>query len=318
MELTQSSPDWRLRVLDLSSLNLFPVSSATLTASLTASLTRLEEVDLQFARLTGSQVTALLGGLAERRTLARLDISGVDLSRVTAELVAAAVCSLTEVNLTGTNLSQDKVSLVFTSIKETENLRLERLNVSYCGLSSVDPSVLSSVVSKLRSLNLHSVHLTADQVAAVVRAVRLMDDLDLSYNDLSSLPGDLAAQTLCRARHLNISGSGLTTQQINSLFQLISNKDLKTNLTNLDISNNNLSSISPDILSKVAAKLDQVNFNQTCLSSEQVRFLQSNLPTEKVKNIAIQRRGENANDCSLMNSLDVDILLRNYLASFKL
>ena len=323
LELIQSSSDWRVTRLDVSSLNLFPVSPSLLTGA----LCRLEQVDLQFARLTGSQVTAVLAGGSEdggprterrRRTLQRLDVSGVDLSKVPADLVAAAVCSLTEVNITGTNLSQDKLSLVFTSIMERENLRLEKLNVSNCGLSSVDPSVLSTVLSRLKSLNLHSVHLTAEQVAAVVQDIKLMDHLDLSYNDLSSLPADLAAEALCRASHLNISGSSLTCQQTNSILQLISNKDQETNLTNLDICNNNLSSISPDILSKVAAKLDQVNFNQTCLSSEQVTFLHNNLPTEKMKNIAIQGRGENANDCSQLSSLDVDTLLRDYLSSFKL
>ena len=267
-------------------------------------------------------MTAVLAGGSERRrrTLQRLDLSGVDLSKVPADLVATAVCSLTEVNITGTNLSQDKLSLIFTSIMdmERENLRLEKLNVSNCGLSSVGPSVLSRVLSKLKSLNLHNVQLTVDQVAAVVQDIKVMDDLDLSYNDLSSLPADLTASALCRASHLRLSGSGLTSQQTNSIFQLILNKEEKTNLTNLDMSNNNLSSISPDILSKVAAKLDQVNFSQTCLSSEQVTFLQNNLPSEKVKKIAIQGRGENANDCSLLNSLDVDTLLRNYLARFKL
>ena len=305
----------------MSSLNLFPVTPAILTAA----LCRLEQVDLQFARLTGRQLRAVLTGGSEtnprtvrRRTLQRLDLSGVDLSKVPVDLVASAVCSLTEVNITGTNLSEDKLSILFTSIMERENLRLEKLNVSNCGLSSVDPSVLSRVLSKLKSLNLHSVQLSAEQVAAVAQDIKLMDHLDLSYNDLSSLPADLTAEALCRAGHLNISGSCLTTQQTNSIFRLISNKDQKTNLTNLDICNNNLSSISPDILSKVAARLDKVNFSQTCLSSEQVTFLQNNLPTEKLKRIAIQGRGENANDCSLLNTLDVDVLLKNYLATFKL
>ena len=315
MELLQAPPDWRLSRLDLSSVNLFPVSPALLTTA----LCRLEQVNLQFARLTGSQLTALLAGISEGSTLSRLDLTGVDLSKVPGNLVAAAVCNLTEVNITGTNLSQDKLSTIFTSIMEREELRLERLNVSNCSLSSVSASVLSRVLSKLKSVNLHSAQLSPEQVGAVAQDIQLMDHLDLSYNDLSSLPADLTAEAFCRAGSLNISGSGLTSSQTNSIFQLISNKDQNTNLTNLDICNNNLSSISPDILSKVAAKLDQVNFNQTCLSSEQVSFLQNNLPTEKVRNIAIQGRGENANDCSsLMNSMDVDILLKNYLASFKL
>ena len=315
LELLQSPPCWRLARLELSSLNLFPVSPALLTSVLTG----LEEVDLKFARLTASQLTALLAGITPASSLRQLDLSGVDLSKVQPHLVAAAVCNLREVNITGTNLSQDKLSLIFSSIMEREDLRLEKFSLSNCSLSSVSAPVLSTVLSKLKSVSLHSAQLSPEQVAAVAADIQLMDHLDLSYNDLSSLPADLAAEALCRAGSLNISGSALTSSQTNSIFQLISNKDQNTNLTNLDICNNNLSSISPDILSKVAAKLHQVNFNQTCLSSEQVTFLQNNLPTEKVKNIAIQGRGENANDCSsLVNSMDVDILLKNYLASFEL
>ena len=166
LQLVLTRRDWRLRSLDLSSLNLFSLPPSLLTPVLCG----LEEVSLQFARLSLAQLTGLLTGLtaSERLALARLDLSGVDLSGVGPELLARAISRLTQVNLTGTNLSQDSLVSLFTVLHQTEELRLENINLSYFRLSAVPPAVLSGVVNKLHRVNLHATQLTGAQTETLL------------------------------------------------------------------------------------------------------------------------------------------------------
>ena len=309
LQLVLTRRDWRLRSLDLSSLNLFSLP----TSLLTPVLCLLEEVSLQLARLSQAQLTGLLTGLtaSERLALARLDLSGVDLSGVGPELLARAISRLTQVNLTGTNLSQDSLVSLFTVLHQTEELRLENINLSYFRLSAVPPAVLSGVVNKLHRVNLHATQLTGAQTETLLGGMVEMEELDIGYNDLSSVPPGLMASSLSRVSHLNITGCCLSTHQVTGLFQSIVSPDQKIRLRTLQISNNNLSSISPDNLTKVAQKLDEVNFNQTCLSSDQVLVLHQKVPADQLK-----ARGEDANDCSLLRG--VDDLLENHFAKYKL
>ena len=309
LQLVLSRRDWRLRSLDLSSLNLLSLPPSLLTPVLCG----LEEVNLQFARLSLAQLTGLATGVtaSDRLALARLDLSGVDLSGVGAELLCGAVSRLTQVNLTGTSLSQDSLVSLFTALHQAEELGLEYINLSYSRLSAMPPAVLSEVVNKLHRVNLHATHLTGAQTETLLSEMVEMEELDIGYNDLSSVPPGLLASSLCRVSQLNITGCCLSTHQINGLFQSIVSTDQNIRLRTLQISNNNLSSVSPDTLTKVAQKLDEVNFNQTCLSSEQVLVLQQKVPADQLK-----ARGEDANDCSLLRG--VDNLLENHLAKYKL
>ena len=310
VELIHKRSNWRLRRLELSSLNLFQVPVEVLCSA----LCDLEEVSLMFARPSLAQMTGLLTGVRERErlTLSKLDLASVDLSRLPAQLLAEAACKLTEINLTGTNLSPDKLVTMFTVLGQTEDVKLQSLNVSYCRLSAVLPPVLCSVVSKLSHVSLHAAHLTRSQSQTLVRELQEMTHLDLGYNDLSSVPSHMVAGLLCRAAHLDVTGCCLTSSQTEDMFSFIATTKQSINLRSLQISNNDLSSISPDTLSKVARKLDVVNFNQTCLTCDQVTFLQNNnVPKDQLK-----ARGLNANDCSLLRN--VDVLLENHFVKYEL
>ena len=129
-------PGSRTTEATLQGLDLSGVPGATLARA----ATHLTRLNLRKTRLDTPQVTALLAAnLANRSRLRCLDLSGVNLSPVPADLLALSVSRLREADLCLTWLTRDQAAGLATQI--TRYTRLEHLRLQSATVSLLSPDM---------------------------------------------------------------------------------------------------------------------------------------------------------------------------------
>ena len=99
--------------------------------------------------------------------------------------------------------------------------------------------------------------------------------LSLDSQDLSSLKPEVLAKVFSTMYEVRIHDADLTPSQVNAIFSKISipNVDGESTLNKLEIGSNNLSSVEPDLLGKVAEEMESLDFSGTNLTTEQLKVL---------------------------------------------
>jgi len=140
---TAMSENSQLKVLHLSDNNLASVDPELLARV----VARLEDVNLKNTNLTNEQIQALFTALSQKSQLKTLDLVSNNLSSLEPALFASVVTSFKEVNLTYTSITNDQVKELFTAM--CQNSQLKKLHLRYSNVTSVDPDILATAVSKL-------------------------------------------------------------------------------------------------------------------------------------------------------------------------
>jgi len=160
--LLKGIPGSPLKNANFSCNNLTQVS-ADLLASAVSSL---QNVNLSSTHLTTDQCVALLRSSLSSATLAKINLRGVNLSQVPAELLASSITRLQDVDLSYTDLTTDQcIALLRSSLSSTT---LTKVNLLYVNISQVPADLLASSISRLQDVNLSSTHLTTDQCVALL------------------------------------------------------------------------------------------------------------------------------------------------------
>ena len=97
--------------------------------------------------------------------------------------------------------------------------------------------------------------------------------LKIRFDNLSSVSPDILTKAVMRLEEVNVGYTHLTSKQVNSLMRTIQGEKLP--LRKLIIGGNDLSSVSPDILSQAMVKLKTGNLVSTFLSRGQMNALNS-------------------------------------------
>ena len=138
-------PGSRTTDATLQGLDLSGVPGATLARA----ATHLTRLNLRKTRLDTPQVTALLAAnLANRSRLRCLDLSGVNLSPVPADLLALSVSRLREADLCLTWLTRDQVAGLATQI--TRYTRLEHLRLQSASVSLLSPDMKRNIDKNMK------------------------------------------------------------------------------------------------------------------------------------------------------------------------
>jgi len=148
----------QLKTLDLGGNNLSAVDAKILAQP----VTQLEEVNLYKTQLTPEQVTAICTAIAGDSQLKTLELTGSDLSRVDAEILAKAITKLEEVELVNTQMTPQQVEAIFAALNGPTQLK--RLIISANNLSTVDPRELALAVNKLEEVWMDRTSLSKQQV----------------------------------------------------------------------------------------------------------------------------------------------------------
>ena len=142
-----------LQILDISGLDLSLVPPMILSKA----ILRLEEIYFyNETLLTDDQVMSLFSHIADSKELRlrTLHLDDNDLSLLPAELISDALVRLERVSLTGSHLQPDQVQAIFNKIVESDEMRLEDLELLGQNCESLSPQCISRANLRLNILEL--------------------------------------------------------------------------------------------------------------------------------------------------------------------
>jgi Leucine-rich repeat (LRR) protein len=269
------APDSWLRRLNLGGNDLSSVRP-DLLAMVVASL---EEVTISDASLTTQQVKAIFNAIRGDSRLTEIDICENDISlELEPELLAKAVGRLEAMDISDTGYTVQQMEAVFRAIANGES-NLKSLTITadrqHCeSLAAVEPDLLARVAGRLEQLNLMSAGLTGRQVEAICSVVvgggAHLRKLGLGLTGLSTVEPGLLARALAVLEEVDITEADLTRHQLETIFSAISGD---TKLKKLDLSENDLSCLEPDLFAKAVSNVEQVELRDSKLSEQQVNAL---------------------------------------------
>jgi len=182
----------------------------------------------------GSLSKELLEVLIQYASIKMLDVSYSSLVYVEPELLATLVTQAVEVNLSGTDLTKKQLKALLLRISQEET-SLKKLDLSENILSSVEPSLLASSLTRLTMAGLSFCHLAPLQVEVLLASMtedpHCLEDLRLSDNYLTQVDPVLIGQSLVGLKTANLCGTKLRLRQISAVLALIINSTTLESIT---------------------------------------------------------------------------------------
>ena len=155
--------------------------------------------------------------------------------------------------------------------------RLKVLNIRENLVSGVTGSLLSDAACKLETLNLDKTWITVGQADQLFSRISTCPSLKLrtlilSRNNLFRCDSRHLSEAVCKIEEVNLWNCCLTPEQVEDLVTKIDSHE-KLRLTRLNLSNNNVSKISPELLSRAVSRLTEIDLNFTSISTEQIKAI---------------------------------------------
>ena len=221
----------------------------------------LESLELEDTVLTESQADMIFNTMAQHTKLKDLKLSTplseeISISLLAPELLGAALNKLEVLHLRWVVFEQGFWETFFQMMCAETNLK--ELLFEYQGLQNVPPKVFSAALNKLQIVDLSQIDVDHSQCRALIEVIARgtrIEQLDISSNNLATLDPYILAEAVNRLKKVDISNTNLTSFQIECLLKGI-NFDSK--LKNLDIDQNRLIKISPDLLASAVNNLEGV------------------------------------------------------------
>ena len=207
-----------------------------------------------------------------------MDISYNDLSAVEPSLLARAVNGLEEVDLNTTELTVDLVGAVIDGVTKA-NSRLKKLNISNNEMMSLvtKPSnLIARALNRLEEVEMAYNKLSTKQLETIFSAIQEkksnLKKIKISCIDLSSLDPCSFSSAISRLEEVKIDGTEVTTKQVEGILFFLK-FEIFPALKILDLSDNDLSKIDPDMLAKAVNKLEEVVMNDSQLTLKQIEAI---------------------------------------------
>ena len=127
---------------------------------------------------------------------------------------------------------------------------------------------------RLEEADLHTTELSSDQTSAVLQRIAVSQDIKLVKlsiwsNDMATVPSDTLSRAAEKLEDLSLFITNLTTDQVNGLLsRIVESGQLK--LKSLDICDNDLSSVSTQVLVDAISRLEGINLYNTKLTQDQL------------------------------------------------
>ncbi|XP_051777676.1 NACHT, LRR and PYD domains-containing protein 3-like isoform X40 [Erpetoichthys calabaricus] len=256
------------RRVNLSYCGLTSRCCSALSSALSAPHSRLTELNLSYnINMEDSGLDQLCEGLrSENCKLEKLNLYQCHLTSKSCSALSSALSSphsrLTELDLSfNDNIGDSGVDQLCEGLR-SENCKLEKLSLTWCGLTSRCCSALSSALSSPHSR---------------------LTELNLSYNNMEDSGVDQLCRGLrsenCKLEKLNLSHCGLTSRCCSALSSALSSPH--SQLTELDLRGNNMEDSGVDQLCEGLrsenCKLEKLNLSWCYLTSRCCSALSSAL-----------------------------------------
>ena len=269
--ITSASKGSKLKKLNISENDLSGVDPGLLAKA----VVNLETLDIGNTKLTQQQAAVIFSGVCEGSRLNVLNISDNNLSEVEPELLAKTVIKLKKLDIRYTDITKQQASVILTAI--SEGRRLTDLNIGFNDLREVCPELMAKAVTNLEILDVTFTDLTQQQATAIITTISngsKLIELHIFGDDLSGVDPKLLANIAIKLEILEIGMSELTQQQTAAIFTAISEG---INLTTLDIRENDLSGVDPELLANAVTNLEKLNIEFTELTQQQAAAILSNV-----------------------------------------
>jgi len=295
----KDSEEMTLKTLDLRGNYLHPIDPSLVAGTISK---------LNTAVLRGTNIgrqhlepifTAIAGG---NIALKHLDIGDNDCPMPTdMDLVASAICKLETAILSRSDLMPPQIDVILTAIRDTDDIALKYLDMSsceitdYCDGTFVQPDLMASAFPKLEAVSLQGSRLIPRHIEAVLTAVNNGDtklkSLDMGRNkmqqqifdNLEQVDPDLFAAALCKLDTACFFACDLTPEHIKALFSAYNEDCL---LKNLDLGANGMSSLEPELVASVVAKMHSCFLMGTEMTGDQINaLLKQILEKTRLKNL---------------------------------
>ena len=191
----------------------------------------------------------------------------VNISNVDPDVLATATTKLEELDINDSQLTHKQLETLLRNVSDN----LKRLFIGGTNLQSIDPETLSTALNKLEVVNLFDCLLTNQQTEELFAKMSGGTNLRkarLSYNDLSSIDPDICGTQVNNLEVMHLENTELTAPQVEKIFAKM---NVSTNLKDLDISCNNLSTIEPGVLASGLNKVEVVSVANCFLTIQQVQ-----------------------------------------------
>jgi len=153
-----------------------------------------------------------------------LDLSFSSLIHVDPELLATLVTQTAEVNLRNTDLRRKQLNVLLLKISQEETV-LKRLDLAENNLSSIEPTLLASSLTRLSLAGLCFCQLSTIQLGVLLASISQdsskLEHLSLADNYLTEMDPVLIGQSLVGLKTFNLCGTKLTPHQISVALALI-------------------------------------------------------------------------------------------------
>jgi len=182
----------------------------------------LRRLNLSNCSLTKLQMTPVLQNISTFKTIEDLNLENLNLSRVPADLLAAAIAGLKKVNLDRTQLIPDQCDAIFSRM--AASTRLQDLSTYSVNLSHVKPALLTSALTPIKKINLDRSQLTTGQLTDLISsldATSPVESLILDCMHMSRVSPDVISKGVGYLRHVSLANTELTTEQITMLLQAV-------------------------------------------------------------------------------------------------
>jgi len=218
-------------------------------------------LELEDTVLTESQAEIIFNTMAQQTKLRELKLSTplseeISISLLAPELLGAAFNKLEVLHLRWVIFDQGFWETFFQLMCADTNLK--ELLFEYQGLHDVPPKVFSAALNKLQIVDLSQIDVDHSQCRALIEAISRdtkIENLDISSNNLATIEPDILAEAVNNLRKVDISNTNLTSCQIERILKGI---NFVSKLKDLDIDQNRLIMISPDLLATAANSLERV------------------------------------------------------------
>ena len=192
------------------------------------------------------------------------------LSVANPQSLAEAVSTLEKVKLDRvltTEQSKAMFDRLAVESKLKSKFKLKSLDIGWTDLSSVAIQSVAMVVSQVEEATLD---LTTQQITAIFNKATEEDCqlkvLNLHWNDLSQVNPDVMATAVNKMDKVGLGCVSLNATQCNAIFWLVAGK---SKLKELDISDNDLSSVNKHDMAKAVNNMEKIDLEDTKLTNQQ-------------------------------------------------
>ena len=304
--LTRMGRGSRLKRLKLVGKNFSSLNPELLALA----VKQLEDLDSSWTNLTSLQWEAIFAVVGTSSKLKKVDIFD-DLRLVDAKVLAAGLNNLEDVSIYFTKVTIDQVKVFLTETRK--GTRLRKLSLERIQLSSLNANLISEALKKVEEVNLNTTSLTAHQIetiATICGNSRQLKKLSISSNSLYSVDHNLFARGIMELEEVEMVNMEMTPEEA---FVVVAALAASSKLRRVNLELNDLSNVDPSLLAKAVGNLEEINLGSTCLTTEQLVEICSNLQDgTRVKKISFWRSNISNVDKyllarALVNVLDVNL-----------